>query len=219
MISQKPDFKLAYVKANELLVANSTIREFPYSSVDLIHDVSNIKCCTYGKAKERGVDIRDFGSDSAVSFHFHNKSIIFYNETKPEAHNNFSLLHELGHNLLEHDFECHDLMEYGRYEVETNFFAAQLLMPDQLIRCMQSRGARIDAPFLQKAFGVSQEAAEKRISTLNRVEPAFKSYAEREFDDIILNRYKPFMDAKFPEPSKIDWELEYEQQNTRNRWY
>lgn len=41
-------------------------------------------------------------------------------------------------------------------------------MPEQLIREMQSRGKRITKEFLIELFEVSEMAAHKRISTLNK---------------------------------------------------
>ena len=81
--------------------------------------------------------------------------------------------------LTGHDFSKKDEDTYHRYEVETNYFAAQLLMPEQILRECQNRGTRINRFFLQTNFGVSAQAADKRIETLARTNVEWRSRAEK----------------------------------------
>ena len=197
--SKKPDFSRAYSKANEILVKSSAIQTFPFSPKDLVKEQTPIVCRSFKKARKYGVDITAFGSESAIIMSFQGKKIIFYDETKPDTHNRFSILHELGHEINGHDFSKKDEDTYHRYEVETNYFAAQLLMPEQILRECQNRGARINRFFLQTNFGVSAQAADKRIETLARTNVEWRSRAEKEFDDIHI--WEGYFDDIFDSPS------------------
>lgn len=219
LTTQKPHFSAAYTKANEILLKSTAISDFPYSSKDLVKELTDIPCRSYGKAKKYGVDIDAFGSESAVIVKYQGKEIIFYDETKPQSHIGFSILHELGHKILEHDFNQKNTEIYHLYEVETNFFAAQLLMPEQIIRELSRRNAYISKQFIQTIFGVSATAAEKRLDTLAKTTSEWHSRSEKEFDDLIMYKYKDFLDRIKPKNDFFDYEYEYECQQERNKWY
>ena len=216
---KKPDFSRAYSKANEILVKSLAIQTFPFSPKDLVKEQTPIVCRSFKKARKYGVDITAFGSESAIIMSFQGKKIIFYDETKPDTHNRFSILHELGHEINGHDFSKKDEDTYHRYEVETNYFAAQLLMPEQILRECQNRGARINRFFLQTNFGVSAQAADKRIETLASTNLEWRSRAEKEFDDIILIKYADFLNRICPIRNTYDFEDEYIRQQERNSWF
>lgn len=217
-ISAKPSFSRAYSKANEILVKSRVITEFPYSVKDLIKEQSEIRCRTYKKALTYGVDISTFGSESATIFEYGGKYIIFYDDEKPMSHVKFSILHELGHQINGHDFQKKDTETYQKYEVETNYFAAQLLMPEQILREFQRRGTKITKAFLQENFGVSHQAADKRITTLAKTNAEWRSRMEQEFDDIILLKYKHFLDSISPLQNKYNFEDEYARELERSNW-
>ena len=143
--------------------------------------------------------------------------IILYNEEELIARIRFSILHEYGHYKLQHDLDTKDEEMYKKFEVETNYFAAQLLMPEQLIRELQSRGKRITKEFLIELFEVSEMAAQKRINTLNK--NLILSEQERYFDDLIIQKYKNWLDSKVPPLNSFNMFFdEYERQQERERW-
>lgn len=218
-VSSKPSFASAYSKANEILVKSRVIETFPYSVKKLVTEQSEIKCRSFKKALKHGVDITDFGSESAVITKKGDKYIIFYDGEKPAYHVDFSILHELGHKINNHNFQKKDEDTYSKYEVETNYFAAQLLMPEQILREFQCRGIKITHDFLQNHFNVSYKAADKRISTLAKTNAEWRSRMEKEFDDIILLKYTPFLDTISPIQNRYDFEDEYTRQQERNSWY
>lgn len=216
----KPLFSKAYSNANEILVSSKIISAFPFCPKKLVREQTPIVCRSYSKALSYGVDIQAFGSESAILTQLQGKSIIFYNDSKPETHIDYSIIHELGHFINGHNMQISDEETYHRYEIETNYFAAQILMPEQIIREFQRRGIAITVPFIQKNFGVSQQAAEKRISTLAKTTYDWKSRAEKEFDDIILLKYREFINTVAPlNNNAYDFEYEYERQEERNNWY
>lgn len=215
----RPNFARAYSKANEILATSPILTSFPFSPKELVKEQTNIVCRSFKTARKYGADMTDFGSESAVIVQLGGRSIIFYDEMKPETHTRFSILHEMGHVVNGHDFTRKDCEAYQKYEVETNFFAAQLLMPEQLLRELQHRGVTIRSAFLQEKFGVSKQAADKRLETLAKTDFEWRSRAEKEFDDIILSRFSGFLDDICPRCSFYDFEDEYDLQRKRESWY
>jgi Zn-dependent peptidase ImmA (M78 family) len=221
-IPTKPDFAKAYQSANEILVTSSVITKFPFSTKELVTELfanqAPLVCRSYQKAKKYGLEITDFGSQSALLTQYGSRYIIFYDDSKPKTHARFSILHELGHKVIGHDLSNKDKATYSKYEIETNYFAAQLLMPEQLLRELQKRQVDITPRFLQTTFGVSMEAANKRIETLAKTNAEWKSRAEKEFDDIILNRHTDFLNKIRPAYQTYDFEDDYARQCERDRW-
>lgn len=217
MINSKPDFQKAYIKANEILVSSKVINSFPYSATKLIKEQSDIVCRSFEKAHKYNVDIEAFGSDSAVIMNFGDKYIIFYNQNEIPARVKFSMLHEFGHKVNGHEFRVTSDEIYGIAEVETNYFTAQILMPEQILREFQRRGKRIDKYFLMRIFGVSEQAANKRIENLNRITWE-RSQLEKEYDDIILNKYLSWVNSIVPNNIDYLFKDEEERQNEREQW-
>lgn len=216
----KPNFSSTYSKANEIIVKSLVISTFPFSPIDLVKEQSAIKCRTYNMARKYGIDISAFGSESATIFEYAGRQIIFYDDNKPMTHVKYSILHELGHTLNNHNFSVTDKEIYDRYEVETNYFTAQLLMPEQVLREFTNRGIRITKEFLIQHFEVSETAAKKRIETLAKTTVEWRSRQEKEFDDIILYKFAAFIDSICP-PRKnyFDFEDEYDRQRKRDSWF
>lgn len=213
----KPNFEKSYITANNILVSSNVLTMFPFKTKDILKKEDDIVCCSYKKAKKYNVNIEDFGSKSAVLIRLGDNKIIFYNEEEPIARIKFSILHEYGHYKLQHDLDTKDEEMYKKFEVETNYFAAQLLMPEQLIREMQSRGKRITKEFLIELFEVSEMAAHKRISTLNK--NLVLSEEEKYFDDLIVQKYRNWLDSKVPAFNSFNMFFdEYERQQKRDRW-
>ena len=218
MMTYKTNFEKAYIKANEILVSSCVLAEFPVKAKSLIESDSEIKCCSYKKAKKfKGLNIEEFGSKSAVLIKSENKKIIFYNESELKPRIRFSMLHEYGHDKLEHDLDVNSAEIYSAYEIETNYFAAQLLMPEQLIKELQQRGMRMDKNKLIELFGVSEEAAEKRMTTISK--NFMLSKAEKYFDDLIVQKYKVWLDSKIPPINSYNLFYEDEErQKERESW-
>lgn len=91
-------------------------------------------------------------------------------------------------------------------------------MPEQLIREIQARGTRITKELLINLFNVSEAAAEKRITTLGKNIKLTKD--EKLFDDLIVNKYKNWLDSKVPlniNYNYFSWDEE-ERQIEREKW-
>ncbi len=219
MGSRKPDFKNAYISANEILVASST-QAFPINTKKIVNQWTDMAVLSFEKAEELGIDIKAFGSESAVLICKYGRYVIFYNQGEYAPRVRFSILHELGHYYLGHplkNYEGDD--DYDSYEIEANFFVAQLLMPEQVINELKTRGARITKEFLIEKFGVSDEAAAKRLETLGKYKSEWRSNDEKLFDETILFKYGSFMDAILPKKNRFNWyEDELEMQSERDKW-
>lgn len=220
-LNKKADFSGAYCMANEILVKSLVIDTFPYAPKILVKEQTGIPCRSYAKARKYGANMEHLGSESAVLVEYMERRILFYDDTKPDTHIRFSILHELGHDMMGHDLSIKftNTELYARYEIEANYFSAQLLMPEQIIRELQHRGIHITKHFLKEHFFVSGQAAEKRIETLAKTNTEWRQREEREFDDIILMKYANFLNKICPAGKFLDFESEYARQQERNNWY
>lgn len=220
-MKNKPNFSLAYTKANILLANARSTGTIPFHPKDLIKEKGDsiIVCRSFSKAEFYGLNPKALGSDSAVLVKFHGKYIIFYNDAKPLSHVKFSILHEYGHFLLNHNINCKDKTLYEIQEVEANFFAAQMLMPDQIIREFQKNGQNITCEFIMKTFEICEEAAKKRIEFLKKTFNIYKKETEKEFDDVIRIRHLNLIKSICQNNNTLDFEDEIEMANKRNQWY
>lgn len=216
----KPNFEHVNEIANEILLISNTISDFPFSVTKMIAEMTDIQCCSFKRAAGYGINTKALGSKSAVIADYNGRCIIFYNECEPEERVRFSLLHELGHYILEHDLDTKDIQLYDKQEIEANCFAAQLLMPEQILLELQHRGKRIDSSFLMCKFRVSKEAATKRIDTMHRINMDFRNKSKQDFDEWLTIKYSAFLDSVLPQKNSINWfEDEYERQRERDNWF
>lgn len=216
-----PDFSRAYILANEILVRSNVVSDFPIDIKGLVREETDIVLCKYSTALEKyNIDINLFGSESASLIEFCGRNIIFYNDNHVLARQLWSIAHELGHYLFGHTKNLdRDDPLYEKQELEANCFAAQLFMPEQLIREMVKRGKNLDESFLINAFGVSSIAACKRINTMQNFLQEWHRPKEQEFDDIILQKYYKTLERIAPRPKDFfDFEEELESQNYRDMW-
>lgn len=223
----KPDFAKAYNLATEILLTSNCFSKFPYQIKDLVKDITDISCCSYKKALKYGIQAEIFGSDSASIQDYEGMNIIFYNQEDPKPRIRFSIAHELGHYLL-----CHkkgfnlDGNLYEKQEIETNCFAAQLLMPEQLLTYFTKNFIRIDTNFLMTNFGVSEEASQKRLKTLKSKikRESYKNF-NKDSDDSVVYKFQDFLNSVMAKYNKnthnynYDCEEEYRRQQERNSWF
>ena len=135
-------------------------------------------------AKDLGISLvnHDFpGGMSGVFIRQGDELYIGVNKSHSTQRKRFTIAHEIGHYILHsedvihHDnvnLESPDIVLYrsdsvsGHNEVEANAFAAELLMPEQLIDdCIDAGANTIDG--LARAFNVSPDAMRYRLINLN----------------------------------------------------
>ena len=115
--------------------------------------------------------------------------------------------------------KLNDSSNYQIQEIEANFFAAQLLMPEQIINELIKRGKRISKENLILWFVVSEQAAIKRLDTLRKIDFSKRNYDEKDMDEMIVTKYKTFIDSIAPKSfNYYDYDEEEEMQNVRNNW-
>lgn len=238
MQEESPDFKMAVQKANEILLCADSIKTFPFSIESVIEEMSDIELMPFSEIEGGGLGARRIvGSDEAAIVESDGQYIIFYNERVAPSREKFSKGHEFGHYHCGHDIErITELRKsndarfdalYSKYEVEANFFSAQLFMPEQILIELASRGKRIDERFLVEAFAVSPEAADKRMKTLRKVYAWSERRRSRnngfyleDLDDCIIAKFKAFTDSvaplKYSYTCSLERELEMESE--RQGW-
>ena len=219
---REPNFKRIYQCANEILVSSTAIDDFPFKAKALVKEQADIAFCSYDKAINKyHQNIRQFGSCSAALIEMNGAYIIFYNESEPPYRVRFSIVHEFGHYILGHrlNLKQNDPL-YGIQEVEANCFAAQIIMPEQLLRQCTSRGKIISIDFIKNSFGVSDDAANKRKETLAKTIYEWRSREERQYDDIIIEKYAQALNriAPISHHQLYSFEDDYEMERERNGW-
>lgn len=130
----KPDYKRATNTAYEIL--NAYNDEFPVTDVHgIIESFDYISIHTYSEISSKlNMNVYDYLYKCAPSNHGYTISdkkghfIIAYNDLKDEPTMRFTLAHELGHIILDHDGKH----EYQ--EKEADCFARNILCPVQIIK-------------------------------------------------------------------------------------
>jgi len=218
---KKPSFRKVYKVANEFLVCSEYISAFPYKLGPVISEMSDITLCSYSKARNKfAFDPGLVASESASLVESNGRYVIFYNDSEPKTRQRYSIMHEYAHYVFKHKM---DLLEedplYGIQEVEANSFAAQVLMPEQIIRKWQGQGINITTTLLIEKFGVSEEAAKKRIGTLSKNIHEWNERVVKEYDDIIIEKYSDLIYSVIPEGRlAYDFEQELSSQAMRDSW-
>lgn len=168
----KPDFNKAYIAASIILIKTKCAKTFPIPIKTLINNETDIKLCPYSYAKSLNFDTRLFQSTSAQLVELQGRYIIFYNDEKPSTHIKFSIAHEMAHYILGHLSTVknseNDSDLYKTQEIEANYFAAQILMPAQIIDKLKRRGVQVDKDAIKNIFGVSNSAAHARSENLSK---------------------------------------------------
>lgn len=220
----KPNFKKAYITANEILINSYAIDTIPCDSIRHAKEETDIKLCSYGKAiKKYGLAVSDLGSDDALIVEKLGRYIIFYNENTFELRKKWSITHEMGHFYLDHNLDFKNISEELRniQEIEANFFAAQLLMPDCIIWELVKRyQIDINKNFLENKFKVSGIAASKRLETLYSQFDYRDSIHANEEKDLIIVKFGNFINSMKPRGyyTYSSYEDEEEMQRTRDTW-
>lgn len=223
-------------RVNEILIKSRIIKKFPLDCFLLVDEIGKeiaIKLLPFSWLEEKEMNADDVvNSKDAEAVESCGRYIIFYNQNMPSVRIAFSIAHEIGHIVLGHDIE--HITEYRKKkdsrlkqlyeqsEIEANYFASCLLMPEAIINRLKSFGCRITKEFLQTSFGVSESASEIRIKTLRRNSQRYVSYWTRDksLDNAVLLKFADFIKKISPRRKSYEEEYRYEEemQEERNRW-
>ena len=230
------DYKGAKERADEILLSSFIENKFPLDGFDLVKKLGSeveIEIQPFSYFEEHGMKAEDvFHSDDAETFEMNGKYIIFYNQKKLKTRTGFSIMHETGHIFCGHDMELLTKYRqmndarlaplYKKCEAEANCFAAELLMPEPILRRLQKLGCRIDTNFLKKTFGVSEPAAKISIDKLKRSANRYIPYWKKDasIDDAILFKFSSFIEKIAPRRKGYmeEYEDELTMQAERDSW-
>lgn len=189
--STKPDFDRSEREATRLLLYQNNINSLSVDVQSLRYDKRIIfdsiqNYCAIVNEDISKFDIKDILQDGCTLI-ADDVYIVLYNDDvsllSPERLN-WTLAHEVGHIYLGHT-------QNGRKEeIEAHWFAAQLLMPEYVIRHMKQRFGFINIEDLIACFNVSIDAAINRLRSIARKRT-------RELlpdEEKVLARYMPFID-------------------------
>lgn len=116
-----------------------------------------------------GIDVvRVNGLSTAYSFHIGERAVIALGASGNWFHANWSLAHEAAHHCLGHAGVMPDVPGFKDREAEANGFAAELLLPEQVIRSTDWGGiSRADLAERVWVWGVSADALRRRLAALD----------------------------------------------------
>jgi len=112
-------------------------------------------------------------SDSVSGLYDPAQNAIFVNQTEAGVRQTFTIAHELGHKILHEEWakseqykvlrrDASPRLPNDRWEKEANAFAANLLMPRQMVDAYR----RFPVSVIAKIFAVSEQVAVYRLQTL-----------------------------------------------------
>ncbi|MBE6854322.1 MAG: ImmA/IrrE family metallo-endopeptidase [Ruminococcus sp.] len=125
-------------------------------------------------AQARGIDIEfaDLGALKGLYTVFARCRYIVVNEQLSEQMQRLVIAHELGHDLLHAAFTNHTFREFSLYDMtagperEANLFAANLLLPDDVV-CVYASEGRTAAQIAQM-LGVPEALVQLKLCDMNR---------------------------------------------------
>lgn len=154
--NNKPRIGFARQTARKLL-ADVGIKNPPVLIRDIINHIK--------KEKDLSVYSWAFGEDTdGIQITEGEKATIGYNQTQHPHRQRFTIAHEIGHLLLGHTGKNFilDLNSKKPEEIEANQFAAELLMPLEMLK-NDFRNGKKNARNIAKAYNVSEEAVWWRV--------------------------------------------------------
>lgn len=167
---RKPDFEKCTAEATNLLYKQDishrilNVQNLDYDKNIIFDSVQNY--CMYTRTplsiflseNKRILKVGCTIYDSKSNYY-----IVLYNSNvRCFEHLNWTLAHEIGHIYLGHTDDG------DTEEVEAHFFASQLFMPEYTLLMMAQSYGFVDVHALTEIFGVSFEAASKRINTMKK---------------------------------------------------
>lgn len=165
----RPDFEKCTKLATELLYAQNVtdrildIRKLNYEKSIIFDTIQNYAFLTKTPLSAFSADKNGMLKDGCTLILNNGQYLILYNnQINNFEHLNWTLAHEVGHIYLGHTEDTEIA------EIEANFFSAQLFMPEYSIYMMAKEYGPITKHDLIEIFGVSEYAAEKRITTMRK---------------------------------------------------
>ena len=207
-----PDYKKA-IEAADIILLSSNQFELPLNLEKLISGIKTINAQII-RYSETPID----GSENMKlpGFVVERKGIYYiaYNDWIENAgHNRFTLCHELGHIILNHDLSKVD--DWAQ-ETEANVFATELLMPEAIIQELVNRGYSIvNENMMEGIFNASHTACQIRIDEFRNMPEWHGRYTDHE--TIVNVQFRSYLDSFFPNKKNKYYDIDYEIEEERER--
>lgn len=185
----RPDFYRCAEAAKELLLQQDItstwidIRSLRYQKRIYFDSFENY-CLVTGMERR---EVASYLPDGCTLASGSSYIVLYHNGQRKKDRLNFTLAHEIGHIYLGHQADG-DLEE-----IEANFFAAELLMPEPVLRYLMRQNNGLCVEDLHEWFYVTRMAAEKRLRTLKR-----KYDLPSPKDKELLRRFLPYLTPEEP---------------------
>lgn len=206
----KPNFKKAQEEAYKVLIYQQHF-SFPINPLQIKLRDCNVKIISLQEySKKVNLNLNNLTMNGkfndGYTYNIGNTFFIFYNDfidTKERIV--WTISHELGHIILKHKTQS------NINEVEANFFAAQLLVPQCVLKQLIKNGVNLTPQYISSKFKISYDASKHCIENLKNVMD--KDFTT-EYDDIIINLFSPYILNDYSDDNFLD-ELE----NRRKDFY
>ena len=155
--------KIDYAKINEVstqFILDNKINKLPVDVISIANK-NSWSIIPYSKMRKDIKSIYEeiIYTDWGFTLSHNNRYFIFYNDNIKIGSQRFTIAHEIGHIVLEHFADSDAEIR----EVEANWFAANLLMPINVLKC-----CRVSSPSeISTLCGVGYTSASKIVSRLN----------------------------------------------------
>ena len=201
-IPNKPRFEYVAKKAYDLLFELGYDR-FPISAEQVLSDLpGKIECLSWFDAKsildtDDPFHLRQTNADARTTkLRGDDTYLIVYKASFSAERNKWTLLHEIAHIILGHldEFDATALDRggltpeaYSFLEVEANWFVSEFLMPTPIVKMIDN----LSAKKISLLFGVSVEAAKKKIDHIRKHGHMFSKY-----DEDVRRQFYRFMEKE-----------------------
>ena len=158
-------------------------QSFPIDCIDILKHYG-YRIYTYTELKKKNTELYKMCVEySDDAFRVGSNKMIAYNDEKPIRRIRFSLMHELGHHVLNHSGDSRS------NEQQANLFASYLLAPRMAIHYANCKNAND----VSHAFDISHEAAENAFDDYRRWHRHVVMYKMSQYDKAM---YAHFFDDK-----------------------
>jgi Zn-dependent peptidase ImmA (M78 family) len=172
MSLSKEEIKVIEEKARDLIcdafdVDNEKCVEFPLD----LGKILNYKKIQLIPVDESVMNNQSHSQDIPIGAYDSQEKRIYVVDTLPYTRLAFTIAHELGHHILHQESDIYYRSQYfkggvvNKKEQEANWFAASLLMPEDVFKAYWNSSKDINR--LASYFGVSKMAAKFRLENLN----------------------------------------------------
>lgn len=181
MAQDKPEFSRLEKLATDLLLGQDdfdtlkiNVQQLKYDYPIAFDSIQHYCQVTKRNVREVEIECLNNGCTLVISEGY----LILYNQEHSLDRINWTLAHEVGHVYAGHT------RDGEKEEIEAHFFAAQLLMPEAVIRKLKNEIGFLDFGWIYCYFFVSLQSSIKRVNTLNS-----KYYTKNRDACLLLNKF------------------------------